>query len=155
MADDDTPFLPPRWVVRFAWRVHKALYRFSGGRFGLREATVETEGLAELTTVGRRSGQQRSVMIAFFEDGDDYVTMAMNGWDVADPAWWLNLQANEQAKLVLTDGTIDVVGRAAELGEEHDRLWERWREMDHNVDKFAKRRTDGTPVVILSPTPSR
>ena len=155
MADNDTAFFPPRPVIRFAWKVHRALYRLSGGRFGLREATSETEGLAELTTVGRRSGQQRSVMIAFFEDGDDYVTMAMNGWDAADPAWWLNLQANEQAKLALIGQTIDVVGRAALPGEEHDRLWERWREMDHNVDKFATRRTNGTPVVLLSPTQLR
>ena len=151
MADNDAPFLPPRPVIRFAWGLHKALYRWSGGRLGLRTATPDQEGLAELTTIGRRSGQQRPVMIGYFQDGDDYVTMAMNGWDAADPAWWLNLQANEQAKLALPSGTIDVIGRAATAGEEHDRLWQRWREMDHNVDKFAKRRTDGTPVVILSP----
>ena len=29
-------FLPPRWVIRSAWKIHKALYRWSGGRFGLR-----------------------------------------------------------------------------------------------------------------------
>ncbi len=151
MAAPNSPFLPPRSVIRFAWKVHKALYRYSGGRLGLRDATPDQEGLAELTTVGRRSGHDRTVMIAFFEDGDDYVTMAMNGWDTADPAWWLNLQANCTAKLALTSGTIDVVGRAAELGDEHDRLWERWRKIDVRVDKYAERRTEGTPVVILSP----
>jgi len=151
LMSDGTPFLPPRTVIRFAWRVHKALYRWSGGRFGLRKYTADQEGLAELTTTGRRSGQQRKVMIAFFEDGDDYVTMAMNGWDVAPPAWWLNLQANDRARLALPIGTIDVSGRAAVEGEEHDRLWQRWRELDHNVDKFAERRIDGTPVIILSP----
>lgn len=151
MSAQDTPFLPPRPVIRFAWNVHKALYRWSGGRFGLRVSTPTKEGLAQLETTGRRTGRPRSVMIAYFEDGDDYVTMAMNGWDVAEPAWWLNLQTHERAELALPSGTIDVIGRAATEGAEHDRLWDRWRKLDHNVDKYAARRSKGTAVVVLSP----
>jgi len=139
--------------MRVAWKAHRALYRWSGGRLGLQEysSSPEKEGLAELTTTGRRSGEPRSVMIGYFEDGDAYITMAMNGWDAADPAWWLNLQANERARLMLRSGAVEVIGRAAEPGEEHDRLWSRQRSIDHNVDKFAERRTEGTAVVILSP----
>lgn len=151
MTDNAPAFLPPRPIIRFAWKLHKALYRFSGGRFGLQEYTPHKEGLAELTTIGRKSGQPRAVMIAYLEDDNDYVTIAMNGWDVADPAWWLNLQANDQAKLALPSGTIDVVGRAATAGAEHDRLWRRWRELDKHVDRQSMRRTNGTPVIILSP----
>lgn len=116
---------------------------------GLSAAKVDKEGLAQLTTIGRRSGQQRVVMIGYFNDGSDYVTMAMNGWDASDPAWWLNLQANPTAELLTSTGTVQVVGRAA-TGDDHDRLWNRWRELDHNVDKFSDRRAE-TPVVILSP----
>ena len=95
-------------------------------------------------------------MIGYFKDVDaegneDYVTMTMNGWDAADPAWWLNLQANEAASLALPGRTIAVNGRAANEGEEHDRLWARWRELDHSVDNYSAQRTNGTPAVILSP----
>lgn len=40
-------------------------------------------------------------MIGYFEEGDDVVTMAMNGWGAPEPAWWLNLQANPEAALDL------------------------------------------------------
>ena len=149
MAQNE-PFLPPRPVIRAAWRAHRALYRVSKGRLGLRDYQDGTEGLAQLTTTGRRSGEPRNVMIAYFDDGDDFVTMAMNRWDVADPAWWLNLQANPNAMLTTTAGDVPVTGRAA-VGDESTRLWDRWRELDHNIDKYSGLRTEGTPVVILSP----
>lgn len=145
------PFLPPRWVITTAWRIHRALYRVSRGRFGLRTASDDRYGLAELETTGRRSGTPRRVMIGFFERDGAYVTMAMNGWDPAEPAWWLNLQAEPTATLTLTSGPIAVVGRAAE-GDERDALWQRWREIDKGLDGYAARRTGETAVVVLEPS---
>lgn len=146
------PFIPPRPIVRAAWKIHRALFRFSGGRLGLSRPKPEKEGLAQLTTIGHRSGLERSVMFAYFDDGDDIVTMAMNGWSPGDPAWWKNLKANPEATVVTVDGPCKVIGRAAAPGEEHDRLWERWREIDKWVDRNAELRPEGTPVVILSPS---
>lgn len=145
-----SPFLPPRWFIRAAWQIHRALYRWSGGRFGLRRPKEGTYGLACLTTTGRRTGKQRAVMIGYYENGEDLVTMAMNGWGEPEPAWWLNLQANPQATLALVDGTVDVLGRAAS-GEERDELWDRWRQIDKGLDGFASRRPTETAVVVLSP----
>ena len=144
------PFLPPRWFIKLAWKIHRALYRWTGGRFGLRSPRVDRYGLAELTTTGRRSGQPRSVMIGYYQDGHDLVTMAMNGWGAAEPAWWLNLQADPRATLTTSEGPIVVAGRAAIAGE-RDRLWDRWRELDAELDGFASRRSTQTAVVILSP----
>ena len=144
-------FLPPRWFIRGAWKFHKALYRWSGGRFGLRSPRADQYGLGYLTTIGRRSGVERGVMIGFLEDGDDLVTMAMNGWGAPEPAWWLNLQAQPEATLAIAGGTtLDVVGRSA-TGEERDRLWDRWRELDKGLDGFAARRPTETAVVVLTP----
>ena len=142
-------FLPPRWFIRAAWKIHKALYRWSGGRFGLRVPRPDRYGLAYLTTIGRRSGLERSVMIAYFEDGDALVTMAMNGWGAPEPAWWLNLQAHPEATLALAgEGTVDVVGRRV-VGDERERLWDRWRRLDDGLDGYAARRPTETAVVVL------
>lgn len=152
-ANPDTskrPFLPPRWFITTAWKVHRGLYRLSGGRFGLRSPRPGTYGLARLTTTGRRSGQPRSVMIGYYVDGDDIVTMAMNGWGAPEPAWWRNLQAQPKANLNLVDGPIDVLGRPA-VGEERERLWQRWAELDDGLDGYAARRPNETAVVVLSP----
>lgn len=143
-------FLPPRWVITTAWKIHRALFRWSKGRLGLRKPNAKTYGLAQLTTTGRRSGEARSIMIGYYEDGGDFVTMAMNGWGAAEPAWWLNLQANPEATLTLVDGAVEVVGRAAD-SDERPRLWERWQDIDKGLDGFASRRPTETAVVILSP----
>lgn len=103
-----------------------------------------------LTTVGRRTGQERSVMLGYFEDGPNLVTMAMNGWGEGEPAWWLNLQAQPDVRVDLVGGSRLVTGRAA-TGEERDRLWARWREIDENLDAFAARRPTETAVVVLEP----
>jgi len=152
MASNSSTFLPPRFVVRTAWRIHRALFRLSRGRFGLSASKPDKEGLAEMVTIGHRSGQERSVMFAYYEDGEDLVTMAMNGWSPGEPAWWKNMQANPEVQVTTVNGTMSMVGRAAQAGEEHDRLWDRWRELDRWVDAHSSRRPEGTPVIILSPT---
>ncbi len=144
-------WLPPRWFVRLAWYTHRGIYRATGGRVGLwRPKAANSWGTARLTTTGRRTGQERAVMVGYFEDGPNLVTMAMNGWAEGEPAWWLNLQANPEATVDLTDGPRRVKGRAAE-GEERARLWDRWRQIDKKLDSFAARRPGETAVVILEP----
>jgi deazaflavin-dependent oxidoreductase (nitroreductase family) len=107
--------------------------------------------MMRLTTIGRRSGQERSVILGYFDDGPDLVTMAMNGWGAGEPAWWLNLQANPDADVDLAGGGRTVSGRAA-AGEERIRLWARWAEIDSNLDAYAALRPGETAVVILEPS---
>lgn len=146
------PFLPPRWIVRAAWVVHRALDRISAGRFGVSRATGKRWGTMRLRTVGRKTGVPRVAILAYFEDGGDLVTMAMNGWGDPEPAWWLNLQAHPDAIVELPDGPRSVRARAA-VGDERRRLWERWAHYNKNLDRYAALRSRETAVVILEPAP--
>jgi len=104
-----------------------------------------------LTAKGRRSGEQRSVIVGYYEDGPNLVSMAMKGWGAAEPAWWLNLQADPRAVVELAGGTRrEVLARPA-IGTERERLWQRWRELDANLDSYAARRPRETAVVVLEP----
>jgi deazaflavin-dependent oxidoreductase (nitroreductase family) len=132
------------------WKVHRALFRVTGGRVGLWRARAQRWGAMRLTTIGRRSGQERSVILGYFEDGPNLVTLAMNGWGEGEPAWWLNLQAHPQARVQLRDGTRQVLAYAA-TGQERAQLWDRWRELDKNLDGYARRRSTQTAVVVLEP----
>jgi deazaflavin-dependent oxidoreductase (nitroreductase family) len=146
--------LPPRWFVVTAWHVHRWIVRASGGRKGLWRPRPGKWGALRITTVGRRSGEPRKVIVGYYEDGPNMVTMAMNGWGAAEPAWWLNLQAHPEAVVELAGGTRrEVLGRAA-VGEEREQLWQRWREIDRNLDGFAARRPRETKVVVLEPRPA-
>ena len=143
--------VPPRWFVRLAWSTHRGLFRITRGRIGLWRPKPGRWGAMRLTTIGRRSGQQRSVILGYFEDEANLVTMAMNGWSEGEPAWWLNLQAQPEARVEVADGDYAVRGRRAE-GEERARLWDRWRTIDKNLDEYAALRSTETAVVVLEPS---
>ena len=144
--------LPPRWFIRVAWAVHRAIYTVTGGRRGLRRATPEAWGMMRLRTVGRKSGRERVAILGYFEDGPNLVTMAMNGWGAPEPAWWLNLQANPDTTVELRGGSRSVRGRAARP-DERSALWARWAAYDGEeaLASWASRRPQETAVVILEP----
>jgi deazaflavin-dependent oxidoreductase (nitroreductase family) len=109
--------LPPRWFIETFWRVHRRIVATSGGRRGLWAPRPAKWGALRLTTTGRRSGKPRSVILGYYEDGPNLVSMAMNGWGAAEPAWWLNLQSQPHAIVDLAGGARrEVVGRVCERG---------------------------------------
>ncbi len=151
---EQTRRLPPRWFVRIAWVLHRATYSFTGGRFGLwRPETGGRFGTMRLKTIGRRSGQPRVAIVGYYEVGPDLVTLAMNGWAEAEPAWWLNLQALPDATVDLVDGSRAVRARAA-AGGERERLWATFRDYPgwgDDIDALAARRSTEAAVVVLEP----
>jgi deazaflavin-dependent oxidoreductase (nitroreductase family) len=115
----------------------------AGGRFGM----------MRLTTMGRRSGEPRVAIVGYFEDGQDLITLAMNGWADAEPAWWLNLQEHPDTVVELNDGPRAVRARVA-AGEERDRLWAMFRDYHGwgaDLDALAARRATPRAVVVLEP----
>jgi deazaflavin-dependent oxidoreductase (nitroreductase family) len=145
--------LPPRWFMRLFWVSHRRIVRLSGGRIGLWRAKPGKWGALRLTTIGRRTGREHAVMVGYIEDGPNVVTLAMNGWGAGEPAWWLNLQAQPDVRADLPgEGSRLVRGRAAQ-DEERERLWERWRAIDTNLDAYAALRPTETAVVVLEPRP--
>lgn len=154
-AGQKRPWLPPRWFIRSAWQVHRRLYRMRGPRMLRRPAGSASakSGLMRLHTVGRRSGQERAVILAYIEDGPRFVTLAMNGWQDPPPAWWLNLCAQPDTFVETVDGVVPVRGRAAE-GDERARLWaaiDATSGWGQGLDRYAALRSRETPVVVLEP----
>lgn len=142
--------LPPRWFVRLFWYCHRALVRVTHGRVGLWRPKPDGWGAMRLTVTGRRSGKTRRVIVGYVEDQGNLVTMAMNGWGAAEPAWWLNLQAHPEAVVQTRDGTRHVVAHAAQ-GAERERLWSLWATIDDNLDGYAALRPTETAVVVFEP----
>jgi deazaflavin-dependent oxidoreductase (nitroreductase family) len=129
--------------------VHRALYRLSGGRFLWTTSNKRGWGALRLTTVGRKSGKERSVILGYLEDGQDLVGLAMNGWDEGHPAWWLNLEAHPEAVVRLAHQPPRRVRARRAVGEERDRLWQRWSAVDPDLDAFAGRRSTEAPIVVF------
>jgi deazaflavin-dependent oxidoreductase (nitroreductase family) len=107
--------------------------------------------MMRIRTLGRRSGLERIAILAYFWDGPNVVTMAMNGWGAPEPAWWLNLQAHPDTEVELPDGWRPVRARVA-TPDERPRLWAQWGVYNgRHFEGWAARRPAGTAVVVLEP----
>ena len=89
------------------------------------------------------------------DDGPKLVVLAMNGWDEGHPAWWLNLEAHPDATVRLAHQRPRLVHTRTAEGEERDRLWQRWAEIDVGLDAYASGRSATTPMVVLEPCDER
>jgi deazaflavin-dependent oxidoreductase (nitroreductase family) len=138
-------------VVHVAWRVHRALYRVSGGRFLWTTSNKRGWGALRLTTVGRRSGQERSVILGYLADGPNLFTLAMNGWQDGEPAWWRNLQAHPDAVGRPAHQEPRPMRARAAVGDERLRLWQQWGEVEPDLDAYAAQRSTETAVVVFEP----
>ena len=150
--DRPSPHVPAS-LIRTIWMGHRALHRLTRGGF-LREPAPGRWGMLRLTTVGRRTGRSRVAILGYIEDGGRLAIPAMNGWQAPDPAWWLNLQAQPEATVVLPTGeTRRVVARAADPAE-RDRLWQALVDLGTAAYTHAnaRQRPQETAIVVLEPS---
>jgi deazaflavin-dependent oxidoreductase (nitroreductase family) len=133
-----------RWHRAFG-RVHRALYRATGGRLGSRLAGIP---MLLLTTVGRRSCQRRTLPLAYLSDDDDLVVVASNGGSDRDPAWWCNLLANPEAEVQVGAQTRRVRASLA-TPEERSRLWPRLVASNRSWAGYEQKTARRIPVVVL------
>ena len=136
-----------RFVIRALSRAHGAIYRTSRGRLLGRLAGMP---VLLLTTTGRRSGRPRTATLTYFRDGGDLAVIGSFGGSDLPPAWWLNLQADPKASVLIGGTTSRVTARAA-TGEERDRLWPLVTRTNPGYARYQERTARPIPIVLLRP----
>jgi deazaflavin-dependent oxidoreductase (nitroreductase family) len=142
--------MPSDRLLKTMNAAHRALVRVSGGRIG-----HEAEGMPvlELTTVGRRSGKPRPVMLtAPARDGDALVVVASRGGDDRHPDWFLNLRAEPRVEVALQGGLRQPMTAHVATTEERARLWEKIATSNPRYAGYQRRTSREIPVVLLRPT---
>jgi deazaflavin-dependent oxidoreductase (nitroreductase family) len=134
-------------IARIATRVHRWLYRRTGGRFGGRLAKSP---VLLLTTTGRRTGQVRTTPLLYLDDGDRLVIVASYGGDDRAPTWYLNLEANPEVGVEVGPASKRMRASVA-AGEERAQLWQRLTRMYPPYNDYQARTNRRIPVVILTP----
>ena len=134
--------------MEIIWKLHRYIYRASGGRVG---GAVRGTPVLLLVTIGRRSGEPRSVTLTYFEDGDRLVVIGSNAGEDRHPAWWLNLQEHPEATVQI-GGTTTRVRAVEAIGEERERLWAELIRRDPAYEEYRLRTDRRIPVVLWQPT---
>jgi deazaflavin-dependent oxidoreductase (nitroreductase family) len=126
-------------------RAHCAVYRGTRGLIGGNLIGIR---MLLLTTRGRKTGNSRTLPLAYVEYKGEYVVVASNGGAEKPPAWWLNLRDADSAQ-------IQVGGEQFEVGWEPAPAEERmeyWRKLQAAIPAYRmyRRRTDREiPIVRL------
>jgi deazaflavin-dependent oxidoreductase (nitroreductase family) len=124
---------------------HVRVYRETGGQRGYhwRGTTILL-----LSTIGRRSGEQRTTPLIHRVDGEHWVVVASKGGAPANPAWFENLMAEPAVTVQVLDETFAARASIAE-GAERERLWSLMTEVWPAYDEYQQRTERQIPVVVL------
>src|SRR5271155_4212546 len=138
-----------------AWLFARVLHPLDGpvmrGTSGRHSVSSALTGLpiVELTTVGARSGERRTLPLIGVPDGDRLVLVASNYGQQHNPAWYYNLKANPRCSTVLRGQRYEMEAYEAE-GAERQRLWELdvsvYPPRNHYAQRGGNRRI---PVMVL------
>ena len=141
--------MPSDFALKGMNLVHRGLLAVSFGKIGWSAAGM---GVLELTTVGRKSGESRSVMLTSpLVEGDDIVIVASRGGDDHHPAWFLNLQANPEVQVVWKGKPKAAMTARVATADERARMWPIITEKFTNYAGYQTKTEREIPLVILTP----
>jgi deazaflavin-dependent oxidoreductase (nitroreductase family) len=103
--------------------------------------------------VGRRSGQPRTVQLAYEPDGDDYLVVASAMGAEQHPAWRHNLEAAGAGTIQVRGLVVDV--EASLLSDqEKAQVWPRIKATIPQMATYEQRTDRNIGVFRLRPVPS-
>jgi deazaflavin-dependent oxidoreductase (nitroreductase family) len=134
------------FIKRFM-QINAFLIRATHGRIG---SQLGTQTILILNTTGRKSGQPRSIPIAYFFYEGKYLAVESNWGRDNHADWYFNLQKTPRASLETKGGTIQVQARFAE-GQEYADLWKYVTEKHPPYLEYQKMTNRKISIVVFEP----
>jgi deazaflavin-dependent oxidoreductase (nitroreductase family) len=103
-----------------------------------------------LTTRGRKSGRERTVVLQFFPDGEAMIVAAANDGGESHPGWYYNLRQEPKAGVEIGGRSFPVL--AEELPEDEAAEW--WRRIVArcpSYERYERATARRFPIVRLVP----
>jgi deazaflavin-dependent oxidoreductase (nitroreductase family) len=124
-------------------------YRKTGGKN--RMVAMMKFPIVLLTTKGARSGQERTVSIGGFADGDDaWLVVASKGGSATHPAWFTNMVKHpDEIRLEVGSRRMKVRGDSL-LGRERDEALARIAAISAQYGKYPTKTDREIPIVRLT-----
>jgi deazaflavin-dependent oxidoreductase (nitroreductase family) len=133
--------------IKWFMAVNAFIIKISKGRIGNQ---LGTQTILILNTIGRKSGQLRSIPIAYFFYEGKYLIVESNWGKDNHADWYFNLQKQPQASIEVKVRTIYVNASFAE-GEEYARLWEYVTKKHPPYLEYQKMTKRKIPIAVFEP----
>ena len=134
--------------IKWFMALNSLFIRLSGGQLG---SKLGKQTILILHTVGRSSGKERAIPIAYFFKDGKYLIVASNWGKDNHADWYLNLKKNPQAKLEVNGKLISVMAHEAQA-DEYDHLWKYLTERHPLYADYQKMTTRRIPVMVFEQT---
>jgi deazaflavin-dependent oxidoreductase (nitroreductase family) len=127
--------------------LHRALYRWTGGIVGGDAGGLPT---LLLTTVGRKTGQPRTVPLPYFPHADGWAIVASFAGNAKNPAWYDNLVATPEVHLQIRRRRVQAIARPAGPGD-RPAIWAAIVASAPMYADYQRKTEREIPVVVLRP----
>jgi deazaflavin-dependent oxidoreductase (nitroreductase family) len=142
--------MPSDVVLKTMNGLHRVVQAVSFGKLGWSAWDMP---VLELTTIGRKSGQPRAVLLTSpLQEGSTVVVVASRGGDDTNPAWFLNLRDNPDVKVSLKGGPKEPWTARVATADERARLWPIITGAHKNYADYQTKTEREIPLVLLDPT---
>jgi len=135
-------------LIRVMSLLNTWIYRVSGGRLGAR--WMYGAPILLLTTVGKKSGQQRTTPLLYLDDGARVVVVGSQGGMAKDPLWVKNIEANPEVEIEIGSSKRRMHAHRGS-GEEKARYWPALCKMYPDYADYQARTTRDIPILVLDP----
>lgn len=131
--------------IKWFMTINAFLIKISNGKIG---SKLGTQTILILHTTGRKSGQPRSIPIAYFFHEGKYLIVESNWGKNIHADWYFNLQKQPQASIEVNGRMIKVNANFAE-GKEYARLWEYVTKKHAPYLEYQKMTERKIPIVVF------
>ncbi len=142
-----------KWVSAFLavvlYRLDATVWKLSGGK----HTVAEIVGLPiiQLTTIGAKTGQPRTMPLVSLFDGEKIALIGSNFGRKTNPSWYYNLKANPKCTVQFGGHAVEYAAHQVE-GEERERYWQLAVSYYAGYEKYKQRAAHRhIPVMLLEP----
>ena len=141
--------MPTDFQLKLMNGIHRVALTLSFGKIGNRLLGMPA---FELTTIGRKSGQPRKVMLtAPYTAGDTLAIVASKGGNDEHPAWFLNLRDNPDVEVAFPGEPKQKRHARVATPQERATLWPQVTGKYKNYAGYQTKTDREIPLVLLEP----
>jgi deazaflavin-dependent oxidoreductase (nitroreductase family) len=138
-----TAFFAP-WIHQ----VDKTLLKLTMGKYAASE--ILGWDIIQLTTIGAKTGQQRTMPLVALFDGEKIALIASSLGRGHNPGWYYNLKKNPECDVQCKGRSGKYIAQESE-GKEYEKYWQLALSFYVGYEKYKERAGRKIPVMVLEP----